>query len=102
MKKLIIISLGLFLSSIVILTSCKKDKNGAVENTEESRIHSDDQALNSDQDDEISYDAFTMVENVIALTGRTPVPWFLPPCNATITYDTLNAVRKNYNYLSWP
>ena len=93
MKKLIILSLGLFLSTSLLFTSCKKSNTDSTENTTESQVHSDDQSLMADNNDEMSSDATTSAENVMAMTGRPQLPWFPDPCNSTVTYDTLNAIR---------
>lgn len=105
MKKVIIVSMGLLLSSAVMFTSCKKTNNdsNATEIATESQVQSDDQASVSNQTDEVSTDASTVVENVIAVSGRGPLNYFNPPCNATITYDTLNAAKTitiTYNGLN--
>lgn len=93
MKKLIILSLGLFLSTSLLFTSCKKSNTDSTENTTESQVHSDDQSLMADNNDEMSTDATTAAENVVSMTGRPQLPWFPDPCNSTVTYDTLNSVR---------
>ena len=106
MKKIIIVSMGLLLSSAIIFTSCKKTNNDNPTTTEdvtESKIQSDDQANVSSNMDEMSTDASTSVENVMAVSGGNLLNHFLSPCNSTITYDTLNAVRTftiTYNGLN--
>jgi len=106
MKKIIIVSMGLLLSSALLFTSCKKTNNDNTTTTEdatESKVQSDDQATVSNGMDEMSTDASTSVENVIAVTGGNLLNHFLSPCNSTITYDTLNAVRTltiTYNGLN--
>ena len=113
MKKLFIYSMGLFLVSSLFFTACKKNSaDVSTENTSESQVHSDDQSLLADQTDEITTDASTMAENVIAVSGNFAgagnpsgivANYFPPPCNATVTYDTLNAVRTitiTYNGLN--
>ena len=106
MKKIIIVSMGLLLSSAIIFTSCKKTNNdnpGTTEDVTESKVQSDDQASVSNGMDEMSTDASTSVENVMAVTGGNLLNHFLSPCNSTITYDTLNAVRTitiTYNGLN--
>jgi len=102
MKKLLIVSMGMLLSTSILFTSCKKEKNNdSTENATESQVHSDDQSMEANADDEISTDASTVVEGVVSMTGRGP--FFLPPCGATITYDTLNAAKTitiTYNGLN--
>jgi hypothetical protein len=94
MKKLIIVSMGLLLSGSILLTSCKKTKNDdSNENLTESQTHAYDQSMESNSADEFSTDASTVVENVVAITGRGPLNYFANPCNATVTYDTLNAAK---------
>jgi len=97
MKKLSIILTGLLLSSTVFFTACKKTStdpnNGLTENALESKIQSDDQSSVANGTDEITTDASTMVENVMAVSGGNLLNHFINPCNTTITYDTLNAVR---------
>jgi hypothetical protein len=105
MKKIIIVSMGLLLSSSVLFTSCKKtnNDNNTSENVTESKIQSDDQANVSNLMDEVTTDASTSVENVMAVSGGNLLNHFLSPCNSTITYDTLNAVRTltiTYNGLN--
>lgn len=104
MKKMKMLSLGLLFSFALLFTACKKSStNDSTENTTESQVHSEDQSMVADQVDESANDATTMTENVIAMTGRTPVPWFPNPCNSTITYDTMNAIRTmtiTYNGLN--
>lgn len=105
MKKIIIVSMGLLLSSTVMFTSCKKTSNdsNSSEIATESQVQSDDQASVAAQTDEVSTDVSTTVENVIAVSGRGPLNYFTPPCNATITYDTLNAAKTitiTYNGLN--
>jgi hypothetical protein len=106
MKKIVIYSLGLFLGSSLFFTACQKTNttdSTSTENLTESKVHSDDQALVADETDEITTDASTSVENVIAISGNLVANYFPPPCNATITYDTLNAVRTitiTYNGLN--
>jgi hypothetical protein len=102
MKKLFIVSVGLLLSTSILFTSCKKVKNDdSTENVTESQVHSDDQSMEANADDEISTDASTVVEGVTAMTGRGP--FFPVPCGAAITYDTLNAAKTitiTYNGLN--
>ncbi|MGC4104679.1 hypothetical protein [Ferruginibacter sp.] len=97
MKKIVILSTALLMSTALLFTSCKKVKDDSnsstTENTQESKIQSDDQANVAGVMDEATTDASTSVENVIAVTGDNIVNHFLSPCNSTITYDTLNAVR---------
>ncbi len=117
MKKLIIVSFGLCLSSAVLFTACKKTNTPAItENATEPQTQSNDQAMVTNQAEEITNDASTAVENVGSVTGGTIVggnvadstiftsPNFFPsPCNSTITYDTANAVRTitiTYNGLN--
>ncbi len=105
MKKIIIVSMGLLLSSALLFTSCKKtsNDNNTSEIATESQVQSDDQASVATQTDEVSIDASTVVENVIAVSGRGPLNYFTPPCNANITYDTLNAAKTitiTYNGLN--
>lgn len=105
MKKIIIVSMGLLLSSTIMFTSCKKtsNDNNSSEIATESQVQSDDQASVAAQTDEVSTDVSTTVENVIAVSGRGPLNYFTPPCNATITYDTLNAAKTitiTYNGLN--
>jgi len=105
MKKVIIVSMGLLLSSAVMFTSCKKtsNNNNTAEIATESQVQSDDQASVATQTDETTTDASTVVENVIAISGRGPLNYFTPPCNAAIAYDTLNAAKTitiTYNGLN--
>ena len=106
MKKLLIYALSLFLGSTLFLTACKKDSSTGTASNEiitESQVHADDQSLVANQTDEVATDASTVAENVIAISGNGPLNYFPPPCNATITYDTLNAVRTitiTYNGLN--
>lgn len=104
MKKIVILSLGLFLGSALFFTACKKNSTSdSTEITTESQVHSDDQSMVADETDEIATDASTMAENVIAVSGNLVATYFPPPCNATITYDTLNATRTmtiTYNGLN--
>ncbi|MBS1511757.1 MAG: hypothetical protein JST86_13000 [Bacteroidetes bacterium] len=106
MKKLIIVSMGLLLSSSLLFTACKKtstSSSGTTEIANESQVQSDDQSAEANATDEFTTDASTVSENVIAVTGNGPQTFFAPPCNATITYDTLNAVRTitiTYNGLN--
>lgn len=94
MKKLITVSMGLLLSTALLFTACKKNNKDAVtDSITESQVQSDDQAAVAAQTDDISTDASTVVENVIAVSGRGPLNYFAPPCNAAITYDTLNAAK---------
>lgn len=103
MQKSALISLTLLLSLSLFFTSCKKDRGGINENANESSIHSSDQSLTADAADEFSNDAGMATENVITMSGNTPQNFFAPPCNATITYDTINATKKitiTYNGLN--
>ena len=105
MKKLLIPSLGLLLGLSLFVVSCKKSDTGVNSNeiATESQVHAADQSLVADQTDEVATDASTAVENVTAMSGNGPMTYFPPPCNATITYDTLNAVRTitiTYNGLN--
>jgi hypothetical protein len=107
MKKLMIVSMGLLLSTSLLVSSCKKLKNDSnndpSENLTESKIQSDDQANVANGMDEATTDASTSVENVMAVSGGNLLNHFLSPCNSTITYDTLNAVRTltiTYNGLN--
>lgn len=94
MKKVIIYSLGLFLGASLVFTSCKKSStSSALENLTESQTQASDQSLVANQTDQVANDASMAIENVIAFTGNGPQTLFPPPCDATITYDTLNAVR---------
>ena len=104
MKKTLIYSTVLFLSIALFFTACKKGSSDVTtEIFTESKIHADDHSMVSDQVDEVATDASTSAENVIAISGNGPLNFFPPPCNATITYDTLNAIRKitiTYNGLN--
>jgi hypothetical protein len=96
MKKLIIVPMSLLLCSALLFTACKKaksDSNDPTENALEAKIQSDDQANVANLMDEVTTDASTSVENVIAVSGGNLLNHFIKPCDATITYDTLNAVR---------
>lgn len=95
MKKLSILLMGLCLGSTVLFTSCKKNNtdSNVNENVQESKIQSDDQSNVAGATDEITTDASTMVENVMAVSGGNLLNHFINPCNTTISYDTLNAVR---------
>lgn len=94
MKKIIILSMGMLLSTSLLFTACKKNKTvDPMEDATESQVQSDDQASVAAQTDEVSTDASTIVENVIAVSGNGPQTFFPNPCNATITYDTLNAAK---------
>jgi len=103
MKKLIVLSMGLLLSSSLLFTACKKANTDGTENATESQIQSQDQSIVADAVDDETTDASTMAENVIAIAGRTPIPYFPNPCNATVTYDTISANRTitiTYNGLN--
>lgn len=96
MKKLSILLMGVCLCSTVLFTACKKtnnDDSNTNENVQESKIQSDDQSNVAGAIDEVTTDASTFVENVIAVSGGNLVNHFINPCNTTITYDTLNAAR---------
>ena len=99
--------MGLLLSSSLLFTACKKTNNDTTTPTTEiateSQVHSDDQAAVANQTDEITTDASTVSENVIAVSGNGPQTFFPNPCNSVVTYDTLNAVRTitiTYNGLN--
>ena len=107
MKKLVIRSFSLLLGISLFITSCKKSSTDlnpiSNENLTESQVHADDQSMVSDQSDEVTTDASKAVENVTSMSGNGPMTYFPPPCNATITYDTLNALRTitiTYNGLN--
>lgn len=104
MKKLIILSIGMLLSTSILFTACKKSgNNDTSEILTESQVHSDDQSAVATQTDEINTDASTMVENVIAISGNGVQSFFPSPCNTTVTYDTLNAnktITITYNGLN--
>ena len=106
MKKLLIYSLSILLASTLFFTACKKSTSSSTnpaENVLEPQVQAADQTMVANQTDAVTTDASTVAENVIAITGNTPTIFFPPPCNATITYDTLNAVRTvtiTYNGLS--
>lgn len=113
MKKLIILSMGLLLSSSLLFTACKKDNTSDTENMTESQVQSEDQSMVAGETDDVATDASTMAENVVAVSGFSAGnsgttswvngPFFPNPCNATITYDTLGANRTftiTYNGLN--
>ncbi len=102
MKKLILLSAATLFSLSVMMTSCKKNDAGAEDGTE-YKVHAEDQSLVADQGDEVATDAENMTENVLSMSGNTPAGFFTPPCNATVTYDTLNAIKRmtiTYNGLN--
>ena len=105
MKKLLIVSMGLLLSSALLFTACKKTStnSSSTEIANESQVQADDQSQVAASTDDITTDASTISENVIAVTGNGPQTFFPNPCGATVTYDTLNAVRTitiTYNGLN--
>lgn len=102
MKKLILLSAATLFSLSVMMTSCKKNDAGTEDGTE-YKVHAEDQSLVADQGDELANDAENMTENVLSMSGNTPAGFFTPPCNATVTYDTLNAIKRmtiTYNGLN--
>ncbi len=102
MKKTVILSTVVTLFAVLFFTACKKN-NSASETFTEAAVHAADQSLSADAGDEFDTDAATATENVLSMSGNTPQGFFKPPCNATITFDTLNAAKTitiTYNGLN--
>ena len=89
-----ILSLAVIAFSLTLsVTSCKKESSSAdVDYTDESTVHSDDQARFSSESDAVANDADLMLEATSGFTGRTEDVQSLI-CDATVAVDTMSTPK---------
>ena len=107
MKTKFLLLATVLLSSSIFFTSCKKEKDSALETdyTAETAVHSDDQSRFSGEIDAVANDADLALEVTSGFAGRMQTEDLSVICDANIVIDTVSSPRTitiTYNGTNCP